>query len=171
MKSNWLTVFISHRPADKGIADILKNVLQTWGSDNLCVYQSADLRENCFDEGRCLTDAQKKILTNTNVLFLIHTINDNDWYFCMYECGLATSMNGNEVKIVVFQFSSSVPASLEDQMRVSCDEKSIQNFVNNLHKDPTFFSKATEAFTPNIDKEILKFRSTDLYKKLCRYGN
>ena len=160
------TVFISHRHYDKPIADVFRNALRTCGNGQLRVFQSSDARENISRLGQGLTDTQKKALSETDVVVLIYTVTDHDWYNCMWECGLATDPRGQGTKIVVFRGAGDVPASLRDLMRVTLDEHSIKKFIRDFHKDPTFFPGRDEAFDSDVDEKSIIAISHDFFNKL-----
>lgn len=161
-----LKIFLSHRHDDKKIADSIRNVLQEWGNGQLKICQSSDVKVNGSKIGMELTDAQKNALTDNNIVILIYTIADNDWYYCMWECGLATNTNGQDTRIVLFQCTHDLSSLHLEHMRVSPTEESVKLFIQDFHKNPTFFPGSDEAFIPEIDEETLDTRSRDLFIQL-----
>jgi hypothetical protein len=166
MNRNKSTIYISHRQADKAIADVLKNAMHSWCNGQIQVFQSSDVRNNASKVGQKLTDTHKKVLSDTNVMLLIYTVADNDWLYCIWECGLATNPSGQEPKIVVLQCASDVPATLQDQMRVVVDEESIKAFIHDFHKDPTFHPGRKEAFASELDEKTIEERSQNFFNQL-----
>ena len=161
-----IKIFVSHRHDDKKIADSIRNVLQEWGNGQLKIYQSSDVRVNGSKIGMKLTDAQKNALTDNSIVILIYTVADSDWNYCMWECGLATNTNGQETRIVLFQCGHDLSSLHLEHMRVSPNEESVKLFIQEFHKNPTFFPGFDEAFIPEIDEETLDTRSRDLFVQL-----
>lgn len=161
-----LKIFISHRHDDKKIADSVKSVLQEWGNGQIKIYQSSDVRVNGYKIGMKLTDEQKIALTDTNIVILIYTVSDDDWYYCMWESGIATNKNGQDTRILVFKCASDLPESLLGEMCVTPDESSIKVFSKDFHKKSNFFPGLYLPFAPDIDEEVLITRSYDMFNKL-----
>jgi len=175
MNKELSNIFISHRYADKAIADALKYALKSWGNGQIRVCQSSDVREKDAKIGGNLSGAQRTALSHNNVMILIYTITDNEWFYCMWECGIATNKNGKGTKLIVFKCGSDLPISLREQIPVTNDEESIKKFTNDFHKDTAFFSGRGEALDPEIDDKKIDARSNDLLNRLhgvddCQYG-
>ena len=69
--------------------------------------------------GRGLNDQLRQALWNTEVLILVYTSADQDWSYCMWECGVATQPQSPNTNIIVFQCGSDVPAPFQDVLRVN----------------------------------------------------
>lgn len=157
-------VFISHRHADKEIADKVNVNLRMWGVES--IYQSSDPR---FGPrvGRKLTDELRTELYESNLLILIYTFEDEGWAYCTWECGLATDASKEEsTRIVVLQCTDDVPIIYEDAVRVTISKTDIERFTRNFHCEQKFLPGTNQAFQPSIDEEILQRRSGDLFKDL-----
>ena len=80
-------IFISHRFADKAIADVVRQHLGIWGFDTAIFQASAPgLGPRA---GENITDELKEALCNSKLVILLFTTTDYDWAYCMWECGLA----------------------------------------------------------------------------------
>ena len=166
VNKNCFTIFISHRYADKAIADVLKSAMSNWGNGQLRILQSSDVRGPDSKIGQSLTAAQKKVLPDTDIVILIYTVTDSDWYYCMWESGLATDSQKQGTRMIVFQFSHDKPTALENQMTVTLDDESIKQFVHSFHKDPAFFPGCKQAIASETDENTVENESNDLIKEL-----
>jgi len=75
-------IFLSHRFADKPIADVIRRNLARWGFDD--IYQAGPRL------GDPLTDELRDVLEDVDLVILVYTVTDEEWSWCMWECGLAT---------------------------------------------------------------------------------
>lgn len=166
MNDRLSKIYISHRLADKNIADMLRIALQDWGNGQLQIIQSSDIRNSGAKIGMTLTNEQKNAFADNHIVILIYTVSDNDWYYCMWECGLATNTHGQATRIVLFQCANDLSILHLEHMRVSPTEESVKLFIQDFHKNPTFFPGSDEAFTPEMDEETLDTRSRDLFMQL-----
>ena len=80
-------IFISHRFDDKPIADVIRRNLARWGFDD--IYQ-AGAPGSGPRVGDSLTDELREVLEDVDLVILVYTFTDEDWSWCMWECGLAT---------------------------------------------------------------------------------
>ncbi|MGD9159282.1 MAG: hypothetical protein PVG39_12795 [Desulfobacteraceae bacterium] len=160
------TIFISHRDSDKTIADIFNKTLRGWCDKQLHVFQSSDIREEGFKIGQELADTQREILSDASIVFLVFTSIDNDWLYCMWECGLATNSNGADSRIIVLQVGKDAPTALEDQIHITIDRDSVRRLVHDFHKEPGFFPGYNQALASELDEEEIEKRSDFLLDKL-----
>ena len=80
-------------------------------------------------------------MLDTQVLILIYTSPDEDWSYCMFECGVATDPKSPHTNIIVFQCGRDAPKPFEDQLRVDVRRfDDIRKFSKAFFTDPTFFS-------------------------------
>jgi hypothetical protein len=165
-------IFISHRHADKKIADALREVLNEWGLHH--VFQSS-MPELGISPGKGLTDELKKELSGTDLLILIFTQVDEDWSYCMWECGVATDPENARTKVIVFQCTDQTPSVYEGQVRVKVTPDyvdDIRGFTKHLHLDEDFFPSKVEdgeiskPFDSHIDEKTLEKRTQRLFEEL-----
>ena len=160
-------VFISHRHADKKIADAIRNTLQEWGRGDISIFQSTD-PESGPGIGAPLDEELKAALFSTSVVLLVYTFTNQDWSYPMWECGVATDVE-RETKIVVFQCTNDDPKLFHHQVRVRVtDDVEIRKFTWQFHKDPKFFPGFDEAFAPSIQESALDSISDTLYERLIK---
>ncbi len=152
-------IFISHRPADQKIADRIVSTLKDWDLGQILICQSNDNPPNTHLR---IPEQERNSLVLANVVFLIYTVSDQDWYYCMWESGLATDPAGLGTKLVIFQCAPNLPPSLPNHTSVMLNELSIKKFTWDFHKNPTFFPGITQAIAPDIGEREITARSNDL---------
>ncbi len=160
-----LSVFISHRHKDKAIADVFRTAIEDWSSGDVEVVQSSNA-ETAFQVGESLSASLRQAIAEANIVLLIYTVSDQDWSWCMYECGLAQDPNSLDTRIVVFQCTEDVPDPLKELICVTRSEESIKALINSFHKDEEFFPRHGKAFKPDISDDLIERRSKELYKNL-----
>jgi hypothetical protein len=52
------------------------------------------------------------------VVLLVYTTEDQDWSYCMWECGVAMKPDAPQTRIVVLQCAAETPNVFEDRVRV-----------------------------------------------------
>lgn len=158
-------IFLSHRFADKPIADVVRKHLQIWGVQAECCYQ-ASAPGNGPTIGDPITIELKEALYEANLVILIYTLADNDWSFCMWECGLATNPKKPDTRTVVFQCNPhDKPQVYEGQQLVLLDEDGIKNFILQFFKEDKFFPNEC-AVRPSVEDDIIQHYSSSLYNEL-----
>jgi hypothetical protein len=81
----------------------------------------------------------------------VFTSPEEDWSYCMWECGVATHPASPETEIVVFQCGPQPPPVYTNAVRVNAqDPVSIQKFVNEFLTSPDFFPDHSEAVAPGF---------------------
>lgn len=164
-------VFISHRHEDSRIADTLREFVKecTWGS--VKIYQSS-FPENAPRAGRMLTQELRAQLHDADVVFCVYTCEDDDWSYCMWECGVATDPLSEDPRVVVIQFSDDCPSPYADQVRVNArDRTSVTAFARAFLTDPGFFPGFDEALVPGLgsdDSQITR-KATELFNALQEF--
>lgn len=157
-------LFISHKHSDKGIASAISKFLKERALGKIDIFQSSNYEFNGPGLGKNLKAELNKALWRCDVLALIYTSMDNDWSYCMYECGVATHPNSQTTKIIVFQCGKDVPALFKDELRVNArSEEDIKKFTRELLTDPHFFPSLKEAFASEVDKETIENAGKELF--------
>jgi hypothetical protein len=157
-------IFISHRFDDKPIADVIRRALARWGFDD--IYQ-AGAPGSGPRVGDSLTDELRAVLEDVDLVILVYTFTDEDWSWCMWECGLATHpRQADATRVVVFQCSRyDSPRQFAQQVNVEVDIEGIRNFTKQLHRDEDFF-RGGPPFRPRLSDEDLDDLSKDFYEDL-----
>lgn len=157
-------IFISHRFADREIADIVRRHLGGWGFDNEIFQASAPGHGPAA--GAAITDELKKALEEAKLFLLTFTLADHDWSYCMWECGLATHPRNLNTRTIVLQCNlHDSPKTFEGQVLVRVDPEGIKNFVTQLHRDENFFP-GEPAYRPDITDDTINYYSESFYRDL-----
>jgi hypothetical protein len=146
-----LSVFISHKHADRTIANVVREFVQQRTNREVSVFQSSAAEAESPELGRALSAGLKQALWNTGVVVLIYTTEDQDWQWCMWECGVALKPDSPDTRIIVLQCSSQAPRVFQDCVRVNTREKEdVLKFVKAFLTDPAFFPEAGRAVAPKL---------------------
>ncbi len=162
-------VFISHKHKDDDLAKVLYGFLSERCLGRIEIFCSSMAEAAPAPGGSLNTEIGSK-LAEAGVLLLVYTTHDEDWSFCMYECGLATDPERvPNTRVIVFQCSSDVPKVYTDSVRVLVHEQeSVRGFVISLLTDPEFFPGLGQAIAPELaaDSPHIGSMSKDLGAKL-----
>lgn len=144
-------LFISHRHGDQPIADVIRKFVSDRSGGRIAVYQSSSAYADSPRVGRELHRELKENLWAAGVVILIYTSPDEDWGYCMWECGVATQAHSPETKIVVLQCGPQPPSVYTEAVRVNAqDLVDIQKFANAFFTSPDFFPNNGEAVAPGF---------------------
>ena len=160
-------LFISHRHADKAIADVFRNFVNTYSGGRINIFQSSAVGYST-SVGSDLNHELSDKLKAATVLILLYTSKAEDWSYCMWECGVALDPSV-PTNIIVFEFAGHSPAPFSDLVRVNArDLTSVHGFTQQLLTSPNFFPELTGAVAPHFTKtgEEVKNAAQDLYYKL-----
>lgn len=164
-----IAIFISHKHTDREIANVIKANLKRWNIPADAIYQSSDPTGAGPIIGNPLAQDLKKALYQANAVFLVYTFADENWDYCMWECGVATDPNPdspNTTKIIVFQATKDIPRVFNNEIRINITEKDdILKFTTQFHTQEGFYLKQS-AYASDIEQVILKERSNKLYEDL-----
>jgi hypothetical protein len=150
-KSTRPLLFISHRHADKPIADTLRKFVTDRSGGRIAVFQSSSAEADNPRVGRELQKELKEHLWAAGIVVLVYTSPEEDWSYCMWECGVATHPASPETKIVVLQCGQHVPAVYADAVRINAqDLGDIQKFTSEFLTSVDFFPGQTEALAPGF---------------------
>ena len=148
-------LFISHRHDDRAIADVLRKFIQSRTGGSVAVFQSSSADAEGPAQGRSISDELRHALWHASVVVLIYTTRDQDWSYCMWECGVAQLPEPSGTKTIVFQCTDHAPSVFSEQLRVGLrDTQAIEKFVSDLLTDPEYFPKLGRAvtdFSPGTD--------------------
>jgi len=162
-------VFISHKHSDSKIAQALAAFCERKAGGRIQVFLSsnADFKGPRF--GRNLNRELMKTLWQSDVLLLVYTSSDQDWSYCMWECGVASDSQSPETNLVIFQCGVESPSLFSDITRVNVREaEQIKAFVNQFLRDVSFFPslKGTPLLSDYRDNYIAD-DSKELYDNLA----
>src|SRR5262245_31700108 len=145
------TIFISHKHVDRNIADAVREFVRQTSRNEVAVYQSSSGESEGPELGRPLTEQLKNALWKAGIVILIYTSEDQDWQWCMWECGVATNPNSPDTRVIVFQCSPETPRVFQDQVRVNARNKDdLLKFARTFLTDARFFPGFNRALAPKL---------------------
>ncbi|MGC2660584.1 MAG: hypothetical protein WA324_21725 [Bryobacteraceae bacterium] len=128
-------LFISHKHVDHELAKVLADFVKNRTGAQVRIHVSSDPDYLGPPAGRVLNKALREILWRTEALILIYTSADQNWSYCLWECGVATKANNPDTNIVVFQCGDEAAPVYEGCLNVKATElKSIRRFVDELFR-------------------------------------
>ncbi len=132
--------FVSHKHADRGIALVLAEFIRDLTNAQADIHLSSSPNFQGPRAGKELNDELKNALASTDVLFLVYTGEDQDWSYCMWECGVATDpRDTTPTNVIVLQCGSQAPVVYGTSLRVDATSvDSLEAFVVQLATDATF---------------------------------
>jgi hypothetical protein len=160
-------IFISHRFADRPIADVINDTLSRWGFDD--IYQAGAPGAGPR-VGESLPEELREELDDVDLVILVYTFSDEDWSWCMWECGLATQpRKADATRVVVFRCSAyDAPRQFVQQVNVDVNLDGIRDFTKQLHRNEDFFRGLGKAYRPTVSEKTIDDLSKDFYEKLSR---
>ncbi|MBD1860077.1 MULTISPECIES: hypothetical protein [Trichocoleus] len=142
------TLFISHKHVDSKIADVIRLFISDRSGGRINVFQSSSPWADGPKSGSNLNQQLKKALWETDVLILLYTHLDQDWSYCMWECGVATHPKSPDTKIILFQCSGSSHNLFHDQVNINVRSLvDIQRFTNEFLTSSDFFPDRSDCVT------------------------
>jgi hypothetical protein len=160
-------LFISHRHSDSKIAQVLAGFIEERSNGRVKVHLSSSPDFQGPRYGKGLNSQLRDALWNTDVLILVYTSADQDWSYCMWECGVATHPQAPNTNLIVFQCGSDVPAPFQDVLRVNVRSyEDVKRFTEQFLRDPTFFPKLDGALAPALKDTYVGDAAQELYKNL-----
>ncbi|MFO0697923.1 MAG: hypothetical protein U0236_01750 [Nitrospira sp.] len=161
-------LFISHKHADSKIADTLTSFVRGRTGGRLSVYQSSSFFAEGPDVGRSLSRQIRTAVAAASVVILVYTSPDQDWNYCMWECGIASDPESPEAKIIVLQCGATAPTLFTDQVHVKARNLlDVQKLTNELLTDPDFCPGRTGALTElSSQGQEVQQAATELHEKL-----
>jgi hypothetical protein len=163
-----LVLFISHRHVDRDIANVLRSAIEDWAAGEVKVYQSS-FPGSAPRVGRGLNQQLREQLAEASVVMLVFTVNDANWSYCMWECGVATDPRSEDTNIVVIRFSDDSPGPLGDLVQVDARNlDDIHKLTRDFFTDEGFFPGFDGAFRPRMraGDEALRRKAEQLFEQL-----
>jgi len=164
-------LFISHKQKDSAIASAIGRFVESRTGGNVRTYQSSRFIAEGPRPGRSLSNELRRAVAEASVVVLVYTFPDEDWNYCMWECGIASDPASPEARIVVLQCSDEVPVLFTDQVRVKArDLVDVQRFTEELLTAPDFFpgfpGPAPTKFEPR-SQQVME-AAADLHRELLQ---
>jgi hypothetical protein len=158
-------IFISHRFADRPIAEVIHSTLTRWGVDD--IYQAGAPGAGPRI-GQPLSDELREELEEVDLVILVYTFSDEDWSWCMWECGLATQpRKADATRVVVFRCSAyDAPRQFVQQVNVDVNIDGIRDFTKQLHRNEDFFKGLGRPWRAQLSDKTIEDLSKDFYEDL-----
>jgi hypothetical protein len=150
-------IFVSHKHADRAIANVVRSFVTEQTRSKVRVFQSSDPTAVTPGVGRTLNTDLREALWGAAAVILVYTAPDQDWGYCMWECGVATLPNSPDTRIILLQCGESAPSLFQGQFGVNARNKlSVQTFVTQFMTAEDFLPRSSEALTgyPAIAPEV-----------------
>jgi hypothetical protein len=162
-------LFISHKHSDAKIAEVLASFIEARSNGTVKVHLSSSPDFQGPKYGQNLNAQLRNALWETEVLVLVYTSADQDWQYCMWECGVATHPESSASNIIVFQCGSDVPAAFGDVLRVNVRRPDdIKRFTQQFLLDPNFFPNRNAAIAPALPERYVDQAAKQLYEDLAQ---
>jgi hypothetical protein len=133
-------LFISHKHVDSKIADVISRFVRMNTGGRVKIFQSSSPGADNPKPGDNLNESLKQALWETEVLILVYTNPNQNWHYCMWECGVASHPGSSNTRIIVFQCAGAALSLFSEQVSVNAKNLvDIQKFTNTFLTDPSFF--------------------------------
>ena len=160
-------LFISHKHSDRRIAEVLATFVEERSTARIKVYLSSspDFQGPRF--GKALNAQLREALWNTEVLVLLYTSSDQDWSYCMWECGMASHPQSPNTTMIVFQCGTDIPSPFQDVLRVNArNAEDLKRFTDQLLRDPKLFASSVGAIAPDLKDSHVESIAAELHSRL-----
>jgi len=162
------TLFISHKHSDAAIAQVVASFCEDKSNGRIKVHVSSSPDFKGPRIGKGLNAQLRQALWNTDVLILIYTSSDQDWSYCMWECGVANDSSSPETNVIVFQCGTDVPAAFNDVLRVNVrNYDDIKRFMQQFLREPDFFPTLKGALAPALKDTYLDSAAKALHENIA----
>lgn len=162
------TLFISHKHSDNKIAKVVADFCEDKSNGQVKVYLSSSPDFKGPRIGKGLSAQLRQALWATDVLILIYTSSDQDWSYCMWECGVANDSHSPETNIIVFQCGSDFPAPFNDVVRINVRSyDDIKRFMLMFLRDSEFFPTLKGAVAPTIRDAFVDNAAKTLHENIA----
>jgi hypothetical protein len=160
-------LFISHKHSDGTIAQVLAAFIEERSNGTVKVHLSSSPNFQGPRFGKALNAELREALWRTEVFVLVYTSSDQDWSYCMWECGVASRPQSPNSTIIVFQCGPDVPAPFQDVLRVNVRiYEDIKRFTEQFLRDPELFPSRKGAIAPNMKDSYVESAAKQLYKNI-----
>ena len=161
------TLFISHKHSDREIAKAVATFVEDKTGNDVKVFLSSSPEFEGPKFGENLNAQLRQALWKTDVLLLVYTTSEDDWSYCMWECGVATQEDSPDTNILVLQCGRDVPAPFQDVLRVNAHSlDDAKRLTNQLLRDPNCFPSLKGAIRGNLTDALVQRYAEELHAKL-----
>lgn len=162
-------LFISHRHLDSALADVVRSFVTRRSGGRVTVFQSSSASAEGPRIGRQLNQELVTSIWASNMLLLLYTTPDQDWSYCMWECGVALDAASPDTRIVVFQCAGQSPPLFAADVCVDIHKLvDIQKFADEFLTSPDFFPDYGQSVTDFLpDSQEVREAAQELYDALA----
>lgn len=157
---------VLRQPCSAGVAQVVAFIEErSNGTVKVHLSSSPNFQGPRF--GKALNAELREALWRTEVFVLLYTSSDQDWSYCMWECGVASRPQSPNSTIIVFQCGPDVPAPFQDVLRVNVRiYDDIKRFTEQFLRDPELFPSRKGAVAPNMKDSYVESAAKQLYKNI-----
>ena len=165
-------LFISHKHTDHAIARVIADFIVDQSRGEVDVHLSSDAAFDGPRFGPNLNAQLRQTLWKTDALILVYTSGeDQDWSYCMWECGAAAHPESPDTTLIVFQCWRDVPKPFADDLRVNARSLTdLEGFTKQLLTDPRFFPRLGKALAPQVRPDTIEKEAKKLWETLTLSG-
>lgn len=152
-------IFISHKHKDRDKAEHVAKFVRDLTAEQFDVYLSSKAGYEGPGFGQDLKKELRENLWHSALLILVFTQQDDDWSWCMWECGAADvpfSKPCDETRVVVFQCFDEAPKVFNTLSVRLQDKESVKQFA---------FEFLKPDFLPRHDGEAAPWKQDVLLEK------
>lgn len=161
------SLFISHKHADSIIAQVVAGFVEERSGGRVRVHMSSSPEFEGPRFGKSLNAQLREALWNTEVLLLIYTSADQDWSYCMWECGLASHPQSPNTALIVFQCGADIPSPFHDVLRVNVRSfDDVKRFTADFLREPDFFPRLGSPLAPGLKDAYVENAAKELFQNL-----
>jgi hypothetical protein len=159
-------LFISHKHSDARIARVLAEWIRQKSNACVLIHLSSDPEFEGPRTGKSLNEQLIRALWQTDAFILVYTSADEDWSYCMWECGIATDRLSPDTSIRVLQCGEDVPPPFADKVRIKASRLGdIKKFAIEFLRTPDFFPDRP-ALAPNLRDSDIETYAVQLHADL-----
>lgn len=158
-------VFLSHKKADARVAARIEDFIRTATGGRVSVFNFSKY-DTGLTPGSSIRDDLRSELRNAEMVALVYSRPDDDWSYCLWECGVAQGASDGQQKAILLQcLEGRKPPIFDGDSVVQLWElESVKAFANRFREEDLFSSVGGPA-TELTDKE-LEARATQLHEDL-----
>jgi len=160
-----LNIFISHKHEDNAAAQAIRNVLTTYGGNQIGVFLSSGI-----PFGDNWREAIQRELIKCNLLLLLFTDKTASWDWCLYEAGMFTRLDDISYKRVICLHSPDLeepPGPLKHLQAIKATIDKIAQFLMNLYRTDTY-SPDSPLINSTLGDDIIRAAAKEIHSYMVK---
>lgn len=146
------TIFISARHAEASLVDALSRGFKIWGIPKEKILSSSHPGKSVQPGSEILEDVLG-VVRSSDYFLLLYKFPSEDWWWCSYEFGVATSGSSKEKKFAVLHFGERFRMAGEEVLQIDIRKREE-------------LTKLVTLIGGNLDDDIIEQRADGLYLEL-----